>query len=707
MIDRVSLGRTVAPGSAGHRQEVAKPGRSRALLLGWLSLACVLSSNVRAGEAALPQKSSELYALTNLWNVHLQLSAEQWEAMEPEGGGGPFGGRGGPGRPGGFGGPERLMRGPGGPGGGEEFGPAMFLAPAFLKQGDLDHDGKFSAAEFAALGEKWFTTWDKSKSGKLDTAQIRSGLNSVAEPPNSGPPGGGPGRRGGGMMLQGAEGKRNGLASAMGIEFKYVHGDVEFQGQRFTNVAVRYKGNGTFMESRGSLKRSLKVDLNHFVKGQKLAGITKLNLHNSVTDASWMNEVLSYRLYRDAGVPAPHSAYTRVFVTVPGKFDHQYLGLYSIVEDVDKHFVQKTIGLKEGAIFKPVTPNMFGDLGDDWKNYKQTYDPKTELTDQEKRRLIDFCRFVTKADDAQFAARLGDYVDLEEFSRFMAVMVWLSDLDGILGPGQNLYLYLHPKSQKLVFIPWDQDHSFGQFGMVGSQEQREQLSIHQPWREANPFLERVFKVEAFKKMYLTRLSEFSQTIFKPERLAMQVDELASVLRPAVREESEDKLARFDQVVAGNSPPNGGGPGFGRGFGQPTKPIKPFAKIRSQSVSDQLAGKSEGEKIVFGFGGPGRRGGPGGPGGPRNGGGPPDDFGPGMFLGPGFVTELDANKDGSVSHEEFTQGFAKWFQSWNSDHSGLLTEAQLRAGINHDLDPMRNGPPGGFGEPPPGSGPDRE
>ena len=63
------------------------------------------------------------------------------------------------------------------------------------------------------------------------------------------------------LGLQGPEGKRNGLASAMGIEFVYVHADLEFEGQLLKDVAVRYKGNGTFMESRNSLKRSLKRSL--------------------------------------------------------------------------------------------------------------------------------------------------------------------------------------------------------------------------------------------------------------------------------------------------------------------------------------------------------------------------------------------------------------------------------------------------------------
>src|SRR5207253_8340208 len=126
-----------------------------------------------------------------------------------------------------------------------------------------------------------------------------------------GPFGGPPGMRRGGMNLQGPEGGRNGIAARVGVEFNYVHGALELEGNTISNVAVRYKGNGTFLGSRNSDKKSMKVDLNKFVKGQKLAEITTLNLHNGVTDASYMNEALAYKLYRDAGVPAPRTAYTR------------------------------------------------------------------------------------------------------------------------------------------------------------------------------------------------------------------------------------------------------------------------------------------------------------------------------------------------------------------------------------------------------------
>ena len=134
--------------------------------------------------------------------------------------------------------------------------------------------------------------------------------------------GGRPQRGGrGGSFLQGPEGGRNGIASAFGIVFEYVHADLEFGPHKFKDVGVRYKGNGTFLSSREGIKRSLKFDLNHFVKGQKLAGMSQLNLHNSVRDPSGMNEAIAYRLFREGGVPAPRTAYAKVYVTVPGKYD--------------------------------------------------------------------------------------------------------------------------------------------------------------------------------------------------------------------------------------------------------------------------------------------------------------------------------------------------------------------------------------------------
>ena len=81
----------------------------------------------------------------------------------------------------------------------------------------------------------------------------------------------------------------------------------------------------TARQPRGSDKISLKVDLNKYVKGQRLAGLTTINFQNNITDVGWMNEVLAYRLYRDAGALAPRTTYAQVYVTVEGQGEKRYL----------------------------------------------------------------------------------------------------------------------------------------------------------------------------------------------------------------------------------------------------------------------------------------------------------------------------------------------------------------------------------------------
>lgn len=413
----------------------------------------------------------------------------------------------------------------------------------------------------------------------------------VAMEPVNGPR---PPRRQNGSFLQGPDGGRNGIAAAFGIQFNHARADLEFGAERVSEVGVRVKGNGTFLSSRESLKRSLKIDLNQFVKGQKLAGLTQINLHNSVRDPSNMNEAVAYQLFRDAGVPAPRTSFAKVFITVPGTHDHKYFGLYNLVEDVGSGFTAQHFGVADGALLKPVTPQLFADLGDDWNAYNQTYDPKGKLSEAQKKRIIQTCKFFSRVSDDEFAENVGDYIDLENFARYLAVTAWLTDLDGLLGPGQNFYLYLHPKTQKFSFIPWDQDQVFGQFPR-GSQEQRETLSIHKPWTgNNNRFLEKMFKVEAFKTKYLAALKELNQSVFRPDRFSPQVDALAAVLRAPIAEESESRLAGFNKAAAGEVMSVEMGPGFREPVS--VMPIKRFVGPRWKSVNDQLAGQSQGAKI---------------------------------------------------------------------------------------------------------------
>jgi spore coat protein CotH len=383
------------------------------------------------------------------------------------------------------------------------------------------------------------------------------------------------------------EGLRNGISGQRGLDFEYVHGTFEIDGRRFDDVAIRFKGNGTYPHGQKFNKPSLKIDLNKFVKGQKLAGMSTINLHSNIIDGSLMNEELAYRLYRDAGSPAPRTTYARVSITVPGLYKQTYFGLYGLVENVDTNFTQARYGVSDGAILKPVTTAPFTDVGKTWASYNQMYDPKTDLTETEKQRVIDFCHFVSHATDQVFNTRLAEYVDIDAFAKYMALVVWLANPDTILQQGQNYYVHMHPKTKTLAFIPWDQDHSFGQFAPFRTHESQQQLNILRPWTESpmggsNRLLQRVFAHEPFRRRYLAELLTLTKTVAQPDRLVRQVDELGAAIAPIVKDEPNAvRVATFTQAL-GEEP-----------FGRPNNPmvivlpIKVFVRARHASVVAQL------------------------------------------------------------------------------------------------------------------------
>jgi spore coat protein H len=262
-----------------------------------------------------------------------------------------------------------------------------------------------------------------------------------------------------------------------------------------------------------------------------------------------------------------------------------------LVEAVDNEFAAERFGSKATPVFKPVTYNLFEHLGDEWTAYAPIYDLKTKATPEQQRRVIDFARLVTSAPDAEFAAQVGDFLDLDEFARFLAGQVLIPSYDGILAVGQNFYLYLDPRSNKFGFIPWDLDSAWGNF-WIASRTEQEQASIWHPWIGKNRFLERVMAGEEFRRLYRLHLEDFLSRLYVPERLHRRIDEIAAVIRGPVAAQSGLRLDKFEQEVGWKPvhPSPGERPNT---FNRPAKDLKRFIDRRAASVRRQLDGKSKG------------------------------------------------------------------------------------------------------------------
>ena len=144
----------------------------------------------------------------------------------------------------------------------------------------------------------------------------------------------------------------NMLQQAMSKE--YISCDMAIDGERFSNIAVRTKGNTSLssVASMDSDRYSLKVEFDHYDSGMTYYGLDKLALNNIIQDNTYMKDYLSYKLMNEMGALAPLSSFANI--TVNGRA----WGLYLAVEGIEEGFLERNFGAVTGKLYKPDTMKM-------------------------------------------------------------------------------------------------------------------------------------------------------------------------------------------------------------------------------------------------------------------------------------------------------------------------------------------------------------
>ena len=276
---------------------------------------------------------------------------------------------------------------------------------------------------------------------------------------------------------------------------------ITWNGLTVQNVGIRSRGLG----SRSGTKPGLRVDFNLYVPNQTLLGLQSVVLRNNTQDPSSLHERVAMKVFSVMGVPVSRTAHARLFV------NQQYVGLYLIVESVDKRFLTRHFGENDGYLYKYEweTPYYFEDKGSNPAAYTpKPFQPETHEKNPQPKAIADMVSAINATPDADFARVAGTYVDLRRFVVQAAIENFLGDNDGLLGYEgmNNFYLYRFQNGQLSTFIPWDKSEAF-----KGGPTHGIWYNIYDvPSWLRNRLMDRLIAIPEFRNLYLDTLIACTQ-----------------------------------------------------------------------------------------------------------------------------------------------------------------------------------------------------
>ena len=287
----------------------------------------------------------------------------------------------------------------------------------------------------------------------------------------------------------------------------------------YANVGIRLKGGeGSFRQIDD--KPALTIKFDHFVPRQRYHKLQKISLNNAVQDPTYLSDLIGNELFRAAGVPAPRIGHARV------ELNGKDLGMYVVLEAITRDFLSRFFEDPTGNLYKG-PGEVDGDI---------FVDPKSPSKDRADLKAL--AAAASEPDRDERETRMRAVLDLDRFASFLVMETINWHWDGYSMSQNNYDIYHDPRSNRLVFIPHDQDQLFGEPG--GS------IYPHLSGLVARGFRNTTWG----EKAYRARLAALREQVFDRERLAKRIETLAAKIQPFIAEEDPEKGKAHKEEVAG-------------------------------------------------------------------------------------------------------------------------------------------------------------
>lgn len=301
---------------------------------------------------------------------------------------------------------------------------------------------------------------------------------------------------------------------------EYKEATVNYNGMQFDHVGIRTKGNLSLRSvvNSDSDRYSFKISFDEYLN-QTLNGISKINLNNNYSDASYMREFLTYELADSVGLPTPGFSYVNVYV------NDELWGFYLAIEQIGDSYLQRHFDHSYGALYKAEMNGTGSDLtwlGNDPDSY-------TGLVMKSKSSNDDV--LIDMLDELNNGSDYEKVLDVDNVLKYVALNVVASNMDSYLGMNKQNY-YLYENNGIFSILPWDYNMAFGGFG--GSS-----ILIDEPTQGAlaeRPLIAKLLEVDEYKERYHAILSEMLEGYMQQETFNERVAQIQDLISEHVKQD---------------------------------------------------------------------------------------------------------------------------------------------------------------------------
>ncbi len=350
--------------------------------------------------------------------------------------------------------------------------------------------------------------------------------------------------------------------------------------QTLDNVGIRLRGNSSLIAQ----KKSFKFSFNKFDGIRKFQGVKKLNLIGSHNDPSCIRQKLFYDIWNRYQTPIRRVSFAELYI------NNVYRGLYSVVEEMDKEWIQRNYDFDEGNLYKCTYPSDLDYISlnqDDYKSIlnspdERAYDLKTNETLDDYSDLVRLIKNLNQPYNEIYIDSLSSILNINNVLKAYALEIATGHWDDYFYNKNNFFLYHNLENDRFDFVSYDVDNTCG-VDWVGQDWAVRDVFNWGPddTSQKRPLGDRLLAIPEYKHLFVKYLDTITTTLTKPEIINQRIDSLKSLVTSSVLNDTyrgldwgydnNDFFDSFTHTIDGHTP-----------YG-----VKPFFQIRYDSTLAQI------------------------------------------------------------------------------------------------------------------------